>query len=883
VSKPDLKQTQQRIIALAALGVLLTGLLVGLSTAVPLFHTAREGVEQTTLVSTTAQADALDNIVVRYRDIARQFTSRTEIRRRLQAYADGDLPMATLREYTEPRLRDPMGQSDAMAGLVRLGPAGETVVELGLAAVPEEPETVFADTLHTAMVVLEGQPLVRVAAAIPGRDGERIGTDVLYFWPDELAGLLAGSERFGSEAAQFLVEPAAGVRLGVEGGHEPVLAGIADAGRIDSVLPSLLEAEVGLSRLADDDGRVVLFHAPLVDSGWALVVEVPFAPFYAPAARQLVWPTVIVLFMVGLATLGMGHALRPLMRRVSRQTGQLRLAASVFDSAQEAIIITDQDHRVVQANRAFTEVTGLTGDEMGGRDLVAFMRPADSDNTYWFAQVREQLQQESAWSGEVWYPRATGEYFPAWQTISAVHDDAGESLRYIYIFNDISERKASEARIRRLAHYDVLTGLPNRALVTERLRDAVHRAVERRGAGHEAMLAVLFVDLDHFKDVNDALGHPVGDQLLQRVAQRLGHALRAQDTLGRLGGDEFLVLLEGLSRPEDAAAVARKIRRALAEPQVVEGQEIFIGASIGIALFPTDGRTPETLIQNADTAMYQAKDRGRNTFQFYTTELGEQTRERFDMEGGLRRAVERDELALHFQPQARLADDQVFGAEVLLRWHSPELGMVPPDRFIPIAEDSGLIHRIGHWVLEAACTQARRWEVAGQPLRISVNLSGAQIVHGDVVREVRHVLQQTGLTPDLLELEITEGFVIGHAERGAETLRQLRALGVSLAIDDFGTGYSSLSYLKRLPVQRLKIDRSFIRDLPDDADDCAIVSTVMAMAHSLGLEVVAEGVEVQAHQRYLNELGCQYYQGYLLSKPLPLAAFEAYLAGAQRG
>ncbi|MDD3518306.1 MAG: EAL domain-containing protein [Chromatiales bacterium] len=557
----------------------------------------------------------------------------------------------------------------------------------------------------------------------------------------------------------------------------------------------------------------------------------------------------------------------------TRQTEeQLRLAASVFQGSQEAIVITDAEHRIMEVNQAFERMTGFPREEVENRTLHDLMAQLRYDALH-FEQLCDTLKKVGNWQGEVWYRRHEGDEFPAWQNISAVKNEQGRIIRFISIFSDISERKQSEERINHLAHYDLLTDLPNRVLLHDRLNDALERA--RRSHNK---LAVLFIDLDRFKNVNDSLGHSIGDRLLQAIAHRLIATVREQDTVARLGGDEFLVILESLAAPQHAGVVARKILNGLIEPIHIDEHEIFIGGSIGISLFPSDGETPELLIKNADTAMYRAKDQGRNTYQYYTPELSRLSRERFELESGLRRALERGELRLYYQPQATFDDGATFGAEALIRWQSPDKGLVPPDRFIPLAEDTGLIHAIGRWVLLTACEQARRWEIDGRPLRIAVNLSGVQIVHGNVVQTVREVLRETHLDPSLLELEITEGFVLSHAEQGIRTLRELKALGVSLAIDDFGTGYSSLSYLKRLPVDRLKIDRSFVNGIPDDRDDMAIVQTVIAMARNLGLEVIAEGVETAEQKTFLAASACDAWQGYLLSRPLPLDEFENLLS-----
>ncbi|MEW6646462.1 MAG: EAL domain-containing protein [Pseudomonadota bacterium] len=556
----------------------------------------------------------------------------------------------------------------------------------------------------------------------------------------------------------------------------------------------------------------------------------------------------------------------------ARQTEeQLRLAASVFEGSQEGIMILGPDHRIVDVNQAFGTITGYSAEAVAGR-LLREVLSTEQVETLSCERLWALVDAQGSWQGEVWYRRSDGEVFPAWQNLSVVKDAQGEPTRYIGVFTDISEKKAAEERINHLAHFDLLTDLPNRVLLQDRLQNALERM---RRSGQP--LAVLFLDLDRFKNVNDSLGHPVGDRLLQVVAHRLNAVVRDQDTVARLGGDEFLLILEDLHDPQHAGVVARKILERLSEPARVDQHDLYIGASIGISIFPNDGTDSDVLIKNADTAMYRAKEMGRNNYQFYTPELTRLSLERFELECGLRQALEREELLLHYQPQATLHDARCIGAEALVRWQHPEKGLIPPDRFIPLAEETGLIQALGRWVLRTACKQAKRWQEQGRPLRIAVNLSGQQIVHGDIVATVSEVLGETGLDPRWLELEITEGFVLSHAETGVRTLERLKALGITLAIDDFGTGYSSLSYLKRLPVDRLKIDRSFVQGVPGDRDDAAIVATIIAMARSLQLEVIAEGVETAVQLAFLREQGCDEYQGYLLGRPLPLAEFERML------
>jgi diguanylate cyclase (GGDEF)-like protein/PAS domain S-box-containing protein len=547
---------------------------------------------------------------------------------------------------------------------------------------------------------------------------------------------------------------------------------------------------------------------------------------------------------------------------------ELRLAATVFEGSHEGVVITDAERRVLRVNAAFTHITGVTTEEAVGhtvQEILSVDMPEDARHQY----IWETVADQGKWQGEVWYRRKNGEMFPAWHRISALLDHRGQVLHYINLFTDVTEKKLSEERIHHLAHYDVLTDLPNRLLFNDRLAHSMERAQRNGGK-----VVVLFLDLDHFKNVNDTLGHQFGDELLQLVAERLRAAVREQDTVARLGGDEFTVILEELTHVQDAGLVANKILAAIGHPINLQGHELFVGASIGISVFPDDGRDVQMLLRNADAAMYRAKEHGRNTYQYYTPELTLASIERLDLENALRRALERGELFLHYQPQVAIPSGRIIGAEALLRWNHPTKGLIPPSVFVPLAEDAGLMGIIGSWVIESACLQLRAWRAEGVPLRrMAVNLSGQQIIRGGLVETVSEVLERTGVDPADLELEITETFVMAHLNDGLETLHALKRLGITLAIDDFGTGYSSLSYLKRLPIDRLKIDRSFVKDIPADRDDMAIAATIIAMAHNLDLQVIAEGVEQSAQVDFLRRHRCDEVQGYLFSKPVSAAAF----------
>ncbi len=550
------------------------------------------------------------------------------------------------------------------------------------------------------------------------------------------------------------------------------------------------------------------------------------------------------------------------LRQVRQVEAEIQLAAQVFSSNLNAIIITDRHGVIQQVNPRFSEITGYSRDEAIG-DTPNILKSDHHDENY-YKKLWRSLIENGQWQGEIWNRRKNGELYPVWQTISSVKDSSGKVNHYIGTFSDISEQKDAAERIHRLAHFDVLTDLPNRVLFNDRFQHALDRA-----SRNNERVALLFMDLDRFKQINDSLGHSAGDTLLSQVAQRLKGILREEDTIARLGGDEFVISLEEISQDYDPKQVAEKVMHAFETPFEVHGHELLVTTSIGISIYPTDAQDVDSLIKYADVAMYRAKERGRNNYQFYSVDFSARMMERLVLESELRHAVERDELVLHYQPQFNLNTGDMVGAEALVRWNHPERGMVSPGMFIPIAEESGLILSIGEWVLWSACKQAASWIEDGFDIDcVSVNLSGFQIQRGNIVETVATVLQETNLPAPKLELEIVETYIMQHAEQDFSVFEGLRELGVRLAIDDFGTGQSSLGYLKRLPVEKLKIDRSFVMDIPMDADDMAITKTIVALAHTMQLTVVAEGVETSEQMDFLKELNCDQVQGFLFSPPI---------------
>ncbi|HYN77657.1 MAG TPA: PAS domain S-box protein [Lamprocystis sp. (in: g-proteobacteria)] len=546
-----------------------------------------------------------------------------------------------------------------------------------------------------------------------------------------------------------------------------------------------------------------------------------------------------------------------------RSEERLRQAAQVFDSTAEGVIVTDADQQILAVNRAFTEITGYPEAEVLGQ-TPRILKSGRYDAAFYQA-MWTSINEAGQWRGEIWNRRKDGTLCPQLTTISAVRDTKGQLTHYVGVFGDISPLKRSEAALYKLAHYDALTSLPNRLLLRARLEQCIQGARLRAG-----QVALLFVDLDLFKNVNDTLGHPVGDRLLQQVATAMAGLIRPGDNIARLGGDEFVLLLDDVSDPSTAASLARRLLARFAHPFRIEGQDLYITASIGISLYPVDGLDMDGLLRTADVAMYQAKAQGRNTFRFFEPAMSVGATERLHLETALRGALRREELALHYQPQVCLETQQLSGVEVLLRWQHPLLGAIPPARFIPIAEELGIIGELGAWVLMQACQQLATWDRDGFRVpRLAVNLSMQQIEAPGLVDLIRNVLTGSGIAPERLELEVTESVLMRSAVRSAATLAALREIGVTIAIDDFGSGYSSLGYLQRLPVDRLKIDRVFVEHLTEDANHDAIARAVIVLGRTLNLEVVAEGVETRAQADFLQREGCHQAQGYLFGRPVP--------------
>ena len=586
-------------------------------------------------------------------------------------------------------------------------------------------------------------------------------------------------------------------------------------------------------------------------------------------------------FFLLLATLALlGYAVLALIR-LREQSGRLKLASSVFATASEGITIADTQGTILDVNDAFTLVTGYSREEVIGKNPRLLQ--SGRHDAQFYANMWQSILKSGQWQGEIWNRRKNGEIYPEWLTITAgavINDGKRIVTHYVATFSDITQRKRNEAEIYQLAFFDPLTGLPNRRLLMDRLRHIL--AARDTGACHATLL---FIDIDNFKTLNDIKGHDVGDLLLIEIARRLQSCAREGDTVSRLGGDEFVVMLEGLSaEPDQAATQAKaageKILQTLNRPYLLKDFEYHSSCSIGISLFSQNASADE-LLKQADTAMYEAKTAGRNALRFFDPAMQAALEARAAIEADMRLALTRGEFTLHYQIQVTAGNEPI-GAEVLLRWNHPQHGLVYPATFIALAEETGLILPIGQWVLEAACTQLKAWEknAGSRELVLAVNVSAKQFGTEGFVDQIESMLLRSGIVPARLKLEITESMLLSNVEKVISTMRQLKALGVSFSIDDFGTGYSSLQYLKRLPLDQLKIDQSFVRDIALDISDQAIVRTIIAMAQNMSLSVIAEGVETEAQKQLLLSSGCNHFQGYLFSKPVPIEKFELLLKHA---
>lgn len=615
---------RKRILLIALIGIVTTGLVASLSTSIPFYYSARNNLEQITLIGIQNQASAIDNLLDKYQDLARQFTGRTQIRITLEKYHKGQMSLAEVNAFSEPRLKEAMNLSDELLGMVRLGVNGEILVKIGQTPAtlkkiitPFEKFPVSKQDGYT-LAQINGSLVVRVDANIVSKQGDVIGQDILYFNGLKLVDILNDRLQLNNNAKIYLANLVDKKYLTYDYSDNNLVL-IEEVESEKMVYLSKADKNKSSTIRPSSNCKNIIFVIPLVESNWSLVAEIPINNFYLAVLQQILWPLLAIIFMLGIAVFAISQSLNPLIRRLTfktkeleSSTQELRLVASVFEGTREAIAVTDEKMHLIKVNSAFSHITGFATKDVLGKDLQDLFYKEKAINIL-ESKIQKSLEIKESWQGEIWYQHKGGELLPVLQSISALFNENNEVINYIHIFNDISESKAIEERINYLAHYDQLTDLPNRTLLNRRIKKAVEKA-----SMTSQKLAILFMDLDHFKEVNDTLGHPVGDLLLQAVAQRLKARLREQDTLGRLGGDEFLAILDHSANQEASGAVAQKIIHALLQPFFIEGNEIKIGVSVGVAIYPKDGSTADELIKHADIAMYRAKESGRNTFRYFS-------------------------------------------------------------------------------------------------------------------------------------------------------------------------------------------------------------------------------------------------------------------------
>ncbi len=994
------------ILTFAVLGILLTGLTVGVAGMFPLYRQLKAN-ELNGLVSLLDHRQlVVEQFLARTRDVTRQIVSRSQIRKKLVAYNRGEVTLPELVAFSRPKLEDALRESPAITGMVRLDANGAEVISIGspgpAGTWPRLSATGNAPRM-SGPVTVDGQPRLVVSMPIVARDGSHQGTDILFFSLDGLAKLLGNRSGLGATGSFWLLRKLGGnwkAFLNAGSGRPPAVPedftlpsgghAVLDDGRdglvsaavslsvpgwllletrdadelYASLLPRVMPVALGLLTLIlrgasgvwlflrPLSGRVVVqagtLHAEMErrqrsEEEVRLLLESTGEGLYGidregrcvmcnpSAASQLGFPGPEAL--IGQSMHQLTHHSRsdgsafpldecpvhasvergepvemaedtfwrrdgspfpveyrsfPMLRdgevvgavvsfaditARKRDQEHLRKLSQAVEQSPAAVVITDAEGRIEYINHSFEEMSGYQAGEALGATPRLLKSGRMPDGFY--RDLWETVRSGRQWYGEVVNRRKDGELYWVASSVSPIRDSAGRITHMVGVQEDVTVRKNYEEQLLHQANYDGLTGLPNRILALDRLSQALVRD-QREGS----MVALLFVDLDNFKQVNDSLGHEAGDTLLRATAERLVASVREGDTVARYSGDEFVVILPDMEEPQQTERVIKKILDAFRKPFSHDGHELFATTSIGVCVFPDDGDDPNMLLRNADAAMHRAKERGRNTSAFFEPGMNERAVHRLELEGLLRHALERNELFLLYQPIVELgAEGVTVGVEALLRWQSPQLGLVGPDDFIPLAEDTGTIVPIGAWVFEQVCRQMSEWHRAGIVLRhVAVNVSPRQLRDPGFVELVRRIMGNCKLAGSSLQIEVTERLLMENVPEAKRILDELKGLGVSLSMDDFGTGYSSLGYLKGFPFDVLKIDRSFVRDIPGDADDAALAGAIIAMARSLGLKVVGEGVETREQLQFLTDHGCEMAQGFYFSRPVEPAAIAAMLS-----
>ena len=902
-SKSVSKQLQRSILLYGALMILAMGIITAIVSLIPLYSQLKKDQQRNLLFALQTRTLTIDQYLWRAKDVSLQIASRTAIRKKLELYNQGSISLDELVIFGQPILNDALNQSHEVVGISRLDQRNKLVVQVGL-PIPEEfwPLQAVEESgavIRPFPIALAGKSFLVVEVPILNNQGMRVGRDVVLFSLEHLQKIVSDYTGLG-ETGETILGTIHNQRVQLffplRGNSSKTPENLPKPSAIGLAIEKAFHQETGiLFSKKLQEGNSVIAYGPIVGSDWGIAVEMSREELYSSVNHQIFVIGSVILALSLVATGGMVLLLRPLTGKMIIRTDELEqqtvelkqsqdeLQASqarlsgILELASEAIISVDENQRIQLFNQGAEKIFGYTAEQVLAQPLDLLLperfREAHRQYIHQFAQS-SGVARVMGKRPEIFARRQDGTEFPAEASISKL-ELKGEKVLTV-ILRDITERKQAEEQLQYIAFYDSLTELPNRALFMDRLEHVLQRAKRNQ----DCLFAVLFLDLDDFKLINDSLGHLAGDRLLKEIARRLRNCLRPSDTLARLGGDEFTILLEELKNLEDAIKVAERIHNQLSLPFKLNSHEIFPHTSIGITLSTMGYDQTKEILRDADTAMYRAKTLGKGRYQVFDSYLHQSAVASLQLKNDLRRAIERQEFLIYYQPIRELATGRLTGFEALLRWQHPERGLISPAEFIPVAEETGSIVPLGQWILSEACRQMKAWQEqlpTAESLKISVNLSGKQLTEAEFIEKINQILTQTDLDSRSLKLEITESTLMENVEVATKMLRQLRARKINLSLDDFGTGYSSLSYLHRFPLNTLKIDRSFVSRMKANDQNSEIIRAIVTLAHTLGMDVTAEGVETQEQLEQLKLLRCEQGQGYLFSRPLNQKAAEALL------
>lgn len=879
---------KRRLIVYSVLAGIATTFTIVLVSSVPLYCHLEQDQAETLVHDAQSRSKSLNFFLQDLENSVLQITNLTLVRQQLEAYNNGQISLNTLVQSSQTILQDRLIESDNILGIVRYGRDGQVVIRTGSFL----PIQFWPVDLEQSRKILISDPviwdeqfyLMVQAPIISPSSKEQVGTDVILFDAAPIQNLLL--EPANDVDGRVFLARAHGAEYGptldiLEFGTflEPHLKR-----RMENALTTIDHFDHSSSQVHSvelkDDG-FLLAVAPVQGTDFLTLVLLEESELYASIRKQFLYFTVLVIFFSGLQVLGSLLLLRSAARQVWSRAKHLQTLNYKLQAACEqspaSIVITNLKGCIEYINPKFERITGYTSDEIIGKKMNVLKSGLTSAETY--QELWRTIIGGKEWCGQLMNRRKNGELFWESISISPIRNELGHITHFVGVKEDITAYKQAEEKLFVQANYDVLTGLANRKLGFERLEESL-KQVQLQSvhlSSNIEEVAVIFLDLDEFKQINDSLGHDAGDQLLRDIAQRLQKVVRSTDTVARLGGDEFLIIVPHLKNSSMVKAIARKILAAVSEPLMLKNEEIIISASLGIACYPKDGCDPAQLVQQADTAMYDSKRKGRNAFSCFSQSMNDAVQSKLRVESRLRCALAKQEIFVQYQPFIELATNQVIGAEALIRWEHTELGRISPEQFIPIAEDTGIIHDLGKWIMMAACEAAMGWPIDRNHLRVAVNISPHQLRDPYFLAIVLDSLEASGLPYSCLELEITEQRAIENLPNVKTVLNQVRSYAIHLAIDDFGTGYSSLSYLRQYPFTTVKIDRMFIHDLPYNPEAVSLVKAILAIAKELKLKTIAEGIETLEQAEFLIAHGCDYGQGYWFSKPLSGSEFRQFV------